>query len=311
MNTPSQQQAPSGRKAWSSRSVAGRFQHNFFYMLIRLGGRAPAYGFLRIVTLWYVLFRPSVRRRGYHYLNRRFPGLGGFQRLRHCFRHFVNLGESLVDRAAVGIIGPGSKKAVFATGRDALLELVHSGRGFILMGAHVGCWQAAMANIDFLERPVNMLLRRDTADLDRHWYEHQGGESPFRIIDPTGYLGGALEMLGALKRGEILCVMGDRELESGEQRNVDRVPFLGQEANFPVSPYALASASGAPIAVLFSYKAANGEHVMECPVIMEVPPRSELTSERGPRLWRPWLETYVRCLEEYCRAHPLSIFQLL
>ncbi len=33
---------------------------------------------------------------------------------------------------------------------------------------------------------------------------------PFRIIDPLGYMGGVLEMMEVLKKGEVLSIMGDR-----------------------------------------------------------------------------------------------------
>jgi predicted LPLAT superfamily acyltransferase/uncharacterized protein (DUF2062 family) len=295
---------------WTSRSIGGRLQHQFFYLLIRLGGRPLAYGFLRVVALWYVLFRPSVRRRTYHYITRRFPEARGLELPRHGFRQSVSFGESLIDRAALGILGPDSCRAEFSHGRERLAALLRGEKGVILLGAHVGCWQAAMASVDFLQRPVNMLLRRDTADLDRHWYEHRGAESPFRIIDPSEYLGGALEMLAALKRGEVLCLMGDREQESGGgERNQGRAPFLGQEAVFPVSPYVLAAASGAPIAVLFSHKAPDGSHQLECPTIMHVPPRGGLADAgRGPDIWHPWLLEYAGRLEAYCREHPYQFY---
>lgn len=300
---------PTGGSRWTSRSIGGRLQHQFFYLLIRLGGRPLAYGFLRIVALWYVLCRPSVRGRTYHYLRRRFPQARGLELLRHGFRQSVSFGESLIDRAALGILGPQSCRAEFTRGRERLLSLLSLDKGIILLGAHVGCWQAAMASVDFLQRPVNMLLRRDTADLDRHWFEHRGTESPFRIIDPSGYLGGSLEMLSVLRRGEVLCLMGDREQDNGDERNVIRAPFLGQEAAFPVSPYVLAAASGAPVALLFSHKAPDGSHRLECPAILHVPPRDELVhAGRGPDAWLPWLQEYASRLEAYCREHPYQFY---
>ncbi len=94
------------------------------------------------------------------------------------------------------------------------MKLRDENRGMILMAAHVGCWQVAMSALDFLERPVNMLMRQDAGDIDRHYFEHAGIECPYRTIDPTGYLGGTLEMMGALKQEQIVSVMGDRLLGS-------------------------------------------------------------------------------------------------
>lgn len=289
-------------RQWTSRSVANRFQHAFFYWLIRLGGRRPAYWFLRLVAAWYTLFRPSIRGRSLPYLRRRFPGAGRLALLRHGYRQSVRFGQVLVDRAALGLLGPHCLQARFDQGRDAFVSLLGEGRGCILMGAHVGSWQAAMASIDFLRTPVNMLLARDAGDVDRHWFEHLGQESPFRVIDPAGPLGGAVEMAAALNRGEVLCVMGDRVF--GDDRNVIRLPFLGDPAPFPVSAYRLASATGAPIAVLFSHKSGLNSYALELAGVIRVP----RGIGRGAEACRPYALQFATMLEAYCLRRPYQFF---
>ena len=58
---------PASTRRWTSRSVGTRFQHGIFYLLIKLGGRRAALPLLHLVVLYYVLFRPSVRRRRQRY----------------------------------------------------------------------------------------------------------------------------------------------------------------------------------------------------------------------------------------------------
>lgn len=289
-------------RQWSSQSIASRMQHAFFYWLIRLGGRPLAYGFLRLVAGWYTLFRPSVRGRARPYLSRRFPDANKISLLLHSYRLSVSFGQVLIDRAALGILGTQCTQAHFVRGKQELLALLREGRGCILMGAHVGSWQAAMASIDFLETPVNMLLQRGRGDVDRHWFEHRGDKSPFQTIDPAGYLGGALEMHAALRRGEVLCVMGDRV--QGSDRNVLRLPFLGGLAPFPVSAYRVAAATGAPIAVLFSHKSGPASYGLELACVIRVPSKVG----RGADAVRPYAAGFVRALETYCRQRPYQFF---
>jgi len=286
---------------WSSRSIASRFQHGFFYALIRVAGRWPAYAFLHVVTAWYTLFRPSIRRRTYHYLQRRFPAAGALELGLHSYRLATTFAKTLVDRAVVGILGPARLEVSFPAGAT-LLGLLAEGRGVVLMTAHAGGWQAAMAGVDFLQTPVNMLLQRAQEDVDRHWFEHAGRERPFRTIDPGGYLGGSLEMLAALKRGEVLCVMGDRVL--GNERNVVRTPFLGQAAAFPVSAFRLAAAAGAPIAVFLARKAGAARYELLLPVVIRVP----AGLGRDPERYRPSVAAYVAALEDFVAAHPYQFF---
>lgn len=285
---------------WSSRSIGSRLQHRIFYLLIRLGGRRAAYSLLYFVVLYYVLCRPALRRRSHFYLRRRFPGRP-VPRLRDSFRMSLELGKVLVDRAVVGILGPGAMR-VSLHGREELLGLVAEGRGLILTTAHVGCWQVAMSALGFLEMPVNLLMQREEGDLDRHYFEHAGLASPYRIIDPRGFLGGALEMIEVLKRGEVLSVMGDRML--GSDRNGVAVEFLSGAVTLPYSAYKIASASGAPVAVLFSAKTGPASYELRLCGVIRVPP----ALGRKAEAYAPFAAEFARSLESYCARHPYQFF---
>jgi len=295
--------AEGGRPAtgWSSRSVGSNWQHRFFYLLIRLGGRPVAYWFLRLVILYYTLLRPDQRRKGLYYLRRRFPAARGLELWRHSFRHNLALGQVLIDRAVVGILGPGELAVSFPAG-PRLKELLADGRGLILMTAHVGCWQVAMAALDDLETPVHLLMKREPGDVDRLYFEHGGGERPFHIIDPEGEFGGALEMIAVLKRGEVLSVMGDRLL--GSDRNGVAADFFGAPVIFPFSAYKLASATGAPIAVLLSRKSGPAAYALELAAVIEVPPGLG----RGGEVFRPYADQLAAALERFARDNPYQFF---
>jgi len=286
---------------WSSRSIGSQLQHQIFYLLIRLGGRRAAYALLYFVVLYYVLLRPAVRGRTFPYLIRRFPQQGGRPRLRDSYRMSLELGKVLVDRAVVGILGPSAMR-VEMDGGEKLLELVGEGRGLILMTAHVGCWQVAMSALGFLQVPVNLLMQRETGDIDRHYFEHAGIECPYKIIDPRGFLGGALEMVEVLKRGEILSVMGDRML--GNDQNGVRADFLGAPVRFPFSAYKLASATGAPVAVVLSAKTGPASYELKLYEVIRVP----AGLGRGEASFAPHAARFAQGLERFCEEHPFQFF---
>lgn len=286
---------------WSSRSIGAPWQHQFFYLLLRLGGRQSAYFFLYFVVGYYMLLRPDQRAKCLPYVRRRFPHAGAWMRFVHCYRMALGLGRALLDRALVGILGP-EKVKIEITHRQELLDLVAEGQGLILMTAHLGSWQAALARVNFLQRPVHMLMYREPGDVDRHYFEHRGQKSPFRMIDPTGLFGGAVEMLAALKRGEIVSVMGDRMM--GADRNSIEVSFLGGKVRFPYSAYKLASASGAPIAVLFNHKTGPDSYRIELVRVMRIPHQKGRHGEE----FRPYVEEFARALEDYVQDHPYQFF---
>ncbi len=293
--------ARDGRNGWSSRSVGSKFQHGIFYFLIRFGGRRGAYGLLYLVAAWYATFSKVARERCRPYLTRRFGDRGLTMRWRERYGLIVSLGKALIDRAVVGILGPESMTVEF-TGGEELLAIKNEGKGLIVMMSHVGLWQAAMSALGNLESPVHMLMRREDGDIDRHYYEHAGIERPYNLIEPGGFLGGAVEMVDVLKRGEILSVMGDRVL--GEESNTVTVDFLGAPAPFPVSAYRLAASTGAPIAVVFSRKTGPDSYKLELAEVIRVTG----VKGRGAEIFKPFLLRYVDALEGYARKYPFQFF---
>lgn len=289
------------RRQWTSRSIGSQFQHRIFYALIRVGGRRGAYCLLVFVVLYYVLFRPAVRQRSSYYLSRRFPGQGPFGRLRDSYLLSLEIGKMLVDRAVLGILGPAELK-VDLTGRQELEALLREGRGLILVTAHVGCWQLAMAALSVLETRVSLLIHRDEGDVDRHYFEHGGDAASYRIIDPAGFLGGTLEMLEVLKHGEVLSIMGDRVM-GGESSTVT-ASFLGGTVRLPFSPYKLASATGAPIAVIFPYKSGPGRYALRLARVIRVPAKLGRSAEA----YRPYASQFADALEGFVAEHPYQFF---
>ncbi|MEA1921868.1 MAG: lysophospholipid acyltransferase family protein [Pseudomonadota bacterium] len=288
-------------KTWSSRSVGAPWQHRFFYFLIRLGGRHIAYPFLYPVVLYYLFFRPDQRQKSRYYLERRFPGRQGFAAWRDSFHMILELSRSLVDRALVGICGPKILQTEFPEGKR-LAELAAAGEGLIILTTHVGCWQAAMIYLAKLKRPVHMLMQQDEGDIDRHYFEHSGRKNPYQTIDPTGFLGGTLEMVAALKKGDVVCIMGDRRM--GAQANSLAVDFLGAPVQFPVAAWKLAAVTNTPLAVLFPLKTGPDRYRIDLAEVIRVPQQDSRPLGR----LAPYLARYVSCLEELCAKEPYQFF---
>ena len=286
---------------WSGRSLGNRLGYNIFYGLIRLGGRRLAYFGLHWVVLYYVLCRPSIRRKSYPYLQHRFPDQPFWKNYIDCYRMFLAMGRLLIDRGIAGTLGTDNMHFTIS-GRRELLKLVGEGRGFVLLLSHVGCWQVALAALNFLKTPVNLLLNREEGGNDRHYFDYDGVSSPVRIIDPGSYLGGTLEMLDVLKKGQVLCMMGDRVL--GSARNNLPIEFLGEKALFPYSAFKIASAARVPVVVLLSSKTGGNSYALNVSRIINLPPDLGRSAES----FRPYVERFVNELEQYVQANPYQFF---
>jgi predicted LPLAT superfamily acyltransferase len=290
-----------GDGQWTSKSIGSDFGHRFFYLLIRYGGREGAYIVLHFVVLFYVLFSPSIRKKTHYYLSRRFKGRSPARRLVDSYLLCLNLGKSLIDRAVIGILGEEKIEMAFGE-QQKIFDLLKEGKGMILMTAHVGSWQTAMSALRFLDSPVHLLLQREEGDIDRHYFEHAGIACPYHIIDPRGYMGGVLEMMGVLKKGEVLSIMGDRLL--GSAKGAVAVDFLGGKVLFPFSGFKIAAATGAPVVVFFSHKSGPAGYTLEAARVIRVP--GDIGKESGDFL--PYVSIFVKALEAYALRRPYQFF---
>jgi predicted LPLAT superfamily acyltransferase len=256
---------------------------------------------LHAVVCYYVLFRPSQRNRARPFLSRRFPGSSALSMLWLTYVLVVNLGKVLIDRAALGIIGPEVINMRFEED-TRLLALLHERKGLILLSAHVGGWQVVMAALRFLNVPINLVVYREEGDVDRYYFEHHGGPAPFRIIDPAEPMSGVLSMMEVLKKGEVLCVMGDRVY--GDDRNTVPTLFLNDPIPIPLAIFKVASATGSPIAVLFSHRTGERTYKLTLDRVIRVP--GGLGRSRSA--FASYTAAFVESMESFVKEHPFQFF---
>lgn len=277
-------------------------QYGVFHLLIKMRALCAVSALLRFVVLWYVLFRPSARRRSEPYLVRRFPGIRGFRRLRATYLMDLGFGQSLIDRAAVRIAGPQAVTLRFPQ-QGQIRELLDEKKGLIFLTAHVGGWQASMGALAFCNVPVNLLIHRDGGDVDSAFFElHGTKEAPFRIIDPTEEMGGMLTIMDALRRGEMVSMMGDRVF--GSPKNTVRVAFLNGHIRVPFSAFKVASATGSPIATCFSYRMGPSQYTVIVDQVTRVPPGLGRKAEQ----FATYAAEFAEGLERFVEAHPYQFY---
>lgn len=266
----------------------------FFRTALKLTGLRGAYGLLYVVCAHYTLFDAQARTSATSYLQRRFPKDGAWKRLAHVYQLFVSQGKCLVDRYA---LNAGSTALEFESDqvRARLKDL--QGRGFVLLLSHAGGWQSALPSLRNLagSQPVSLLMNEaESVEIRKHLRKDDGG---FNVIPPTDGPGCVLEMVLRLQRGEIVSIMGDRAY--GGQ--TAPVMFLGEEAQFPVSAFAVARAAKCPVVVLFVPKTGLATYRIEM-VTLE-------TVETGDRQSiRRSLQAYADLLTDFTQRYPLQCF---
>ncbi|MDR2935188.1 MAG: lipid A biosynthesis acyltransferase [Candidatus Adiutrix sp.] len=286
---------------WSSRSLGSRFQHQVFYWLIRRVGLWAAYLLLYPVVGYYTL-KILAGQGFYPYLARRFPEAGRLRQLANAFLLNLAFGRVLVDRADLGLtrrIGLEAEPEAAAILNGLLAE----GRGLVLLTAHVGAWQAGLTYLWRLDRPINVVLWRQEADLDRHYFEHDIAAAAPRFLDAAEPGPALAAAAAALLRGEVVALTTDR-VRPGETWRL-RAPFLGGEIGLPGGPFYLAARLGAPVAVVFTWR--SGPGLVNGGIFKIVRPARVSDPRSEPEL-QPLAEAFTGALTDFVSEHPFQFF---
>ena len=292
---------PTDGKAQDKKGLAYRLEllgHQIFYLWLRFFGYNASIWLLYLVVGFYCLFSPGIHRRTRPYLERMFPGRFPLSYAWLTYRLCCNFGIVLLERAWVGICPDARVKSDFPES-DRMFDLMRTGRGVIILNAHVGNWQMALSLLTESPVQINAHMRYDEEAAAKHWFDLQDRPCPFNIIRSDDTFGGMLEASAALLNGEAMVMMGDRW--SPGTRYVE-VTFMGEPVKMPVSPYYLASATGALIIVLFSACTGKRSYRVDILDVMDVPP----DVKNDPEKLAACAAEYAELLEKFVKKYPLQ-----
>src|SRR2546430_8744830 len=158
--------------------------------------------------------------------------------------------------------------------------------GGISLTAHVGNWEAAGRLLaGHAHRPTHVVVdEEELRDVER-WVRRDGLGVRFVTRNhPTI----SVELIAALRRGEIVAVQGDRALGT---RGDASIPFFGHPAPFPLGPLVLARAVGVPLVPAFCLLEPDHRYAVTVGEPLTVARDGE---EAAARAWAAVLEAGVR-----------------
>jgi predicted LPLAT superfamily acyltransferase len=273
-------------------------------LLARLFGRRVAGWLLYLVAFYYALIRGTARRASRDYLRR----IGEPATFRRVVRHLHTFAQVSLDRMFF-LTGRWDSFAFEQTNHDLLVQAAKSGRGVLLLGAHLGSFEVMRCRAREVDIPINVVVDYANAERINAVLRSLSPDAETRLIslgaDPIAAM---LEIRAAIDRGELVAILGDRQPEAKAKGKASRVvisQFLGADAAFPAGPWLLA-------------------HTLRCPVyfvagVYTQPNRYALHFERladEVRLDRQdrsaaiarYAQRYASMLESYARSAPLNWF---
>jgi predicted LPLAT superfamily acyltransferase len=267
-------------------------------LFARIFGRRGAGVVLRVVAFYYTLFAGPARRAVQQYLRRigRPAGFWG------AYRNIRTFAVCALDRVFL-VRGEVDRFAVTSNGVEHLIKLREERRGAILLGAHVGSFEAMRAFGKDQEFKIHILAYWENARMISTFLATVGADFRGRVIeiDPkdTSYI---FAVQAAIEAGDLVAVLGDRV---GVNEKTATARFLGAPARFPSGPYTLAALLRCPVYLTFGLYHGPNRYDLYCEPLAQ-----QLELPRGAReaALAAHVQRYADRLEHYCRMAPDNWF---
>ncbi len=237
--------------AWLHRLLVSTLRH----VDVRL-----TYVFAALFVVPVCLVANASRRTSWHYMRRRM----GYGRVRAAWGVYLNhcmFAQAVIDRFAMFA---GRRFSISVEGYSHYSSLASRPEAFLVLSAHVGCYEVAGYSLAARDKRFNALVYGGEKETVMQCRRRQLDGNNIRMIPVTGDMSHLFPVNNALADGEIVSMPADRAV--GSAKTVTAT-FLGAEAQFPQGPFAVAAMRGLDVlAVNVMKTSATGYTVSVAPL---------------------------------------------
>lgn len=294
-------------KAWDRSAERGSLAGlRLVVWCYRTFGRRIAFLLVDPIVAYFFLTDPTGRRASRTYLERIAATPEGRESLGRrpgfwaSYLHYRSFAVSIFDRLEVWF-GRSEDIQIETEGVERMARHVRSGRGALLIGAHLGSFDVLrlLALRDGVT--INVVMYTRHAEKINRIFRDLSPEATVRVIDVgSTAVNSTLEIRRCIERGELVSLLGDRISPGGGSR-CRRIPFLGRPAPFPEGPFQLASLLGCPTLLVLALRCGRRRYRLIAEPLGEAPggPRRERA-----RQVEEWMRQYAKRLEQHCIRFP-------
>ncbi len=234
-------------QSWEGKSKGNKLGYRIFIGILRVAGIGPAYFLLRFVAFYYFLFSSSNK-----HIRAYFKKLGytGWQATRSVYRNYYFFGQTLIDKIVV-MSGLKAPYTFEFEDEHFIEEIMAGGNGGILISAHIGNYELAGYYFKRLPVKVNIVMVDNEQQQIKEYLESVMNDRKMSIITIKDDMSHVYEISSALKNNELIAIHADRFVAGS--KTISGL-FLGEDARFPLGPFALATTFKVPVSYVFCAK---------------------------------------------------------
>jgi predicted LPLAT superfamily acyltransferase len=227
---------------------------------------------------------------------------------RSAYRQMLAFAQAGLDKLAAWS-GRIDSDAVTFDDPAAFEALVASGRGALVIGAHLGNLEMTRAlAIRNAHAKVTAIVYTEHAKRFNSVLASANSEFAKRLVQVSDFGPETSMMMGQrIEQGELLVIVGDRVPARESGRTTD-AQFLGATAPFAQGPYVLAHALGCPVYLFFCLKERENGRDRYRLYFEPFAERIDLPRRDRAQHIAAWAQRYATRLEHYCRKAPYQWF---
>jgi len=250
------------------------------------------------ITAYFVVFSYRSRSASRDYLRRVLGRDCGWAEV---FQQYHTFACTLLDRIYL-FAGQDQCLDIRMQGMEVLDRYARSGRGCLLVGAHLGSFEIARA-VGLLRKEyrIKALVYGEGTPRITGLYQKLNPSFFEDII----YMGGVDSLVGLdehAHQGGIIALLGDRSVHDSKRI---RCEFFGEPAWFPEAPALLSRILDMPLVLFFCLHQGEGRYEVRFEHLAD-PPRVA-RHEREAAI-HDIMQSYANRLEHYCRLAPYNWF---
>lgn len=271
---------------WSGQSQAGKAGFSIFLWWIQHLPLIFSYLLLYPVAAFYLFFSKKANLSLIEYFQQ--LQVANPDSIHHRYKSFLNFGQSLVDKLAV-YAGKGNRITFDFENEQELHRLASTGKGALLLGAHLGNWEIAGQLLYRIDAPIHIVMRDNEEEKIKQLLEQHSKGKSFSIIPISDDASFIITIKNALAAGGLVCMHADRYMSG--MRTL-KSTFLGRVAHFPFGPFFMGSNLKVPIVFVYAMKDSLYHYQFSC---------SQAYTDISPE---DLFQRYLNLLEEKAKLYP-------